>query len=712
MGNAILQAALEYERHGLGVIPLRPRDKRPLLSSWREFQERRATPDEIRSWVEQWPEMNLGLVTGHVSGVVVVDIDGPEGAAWAEANLDKVAIQTTGKDYGFHIFFRQNGVPVKNAVRITPEVDVRGDGGYIVIAPSIHPNGKQYELHFGPGKTWADLPPWKGIAAKKQQEVEPQKTTGTRYGLAALDDEVKKLREAEPGTQNDILTKTAFNLGRLVGRGHLDHENVKATLLDAIQAWPNLDLPKSTSTIERGLRDGAKSPKGPDPILEQFPMTEDGVALAFAARHNDQLRFCHDTGAWFRWDGSRWVREKTHLAFDWVRGLCREMPAGTKEAKTLGRASTARGVEAFCRADRAFAVTSEIWDRDHFQLGTPAGTVDLHYGKLLPALQEDYLTKTTTVAPAETSDCPLWRRFLNEATQGDQGLQRFMQQIAGYSLTGDIREHALFFVYGPGGNGKSVFLNTLTNILGDYATTAAMDTFTASKSDKHPTDLAMLKGARLVCASETEEGRAWAESRIKQLTGGDKITARFMRQDFFTFQPQFKLIIIGNHQPILNNVDDAARRRFNIIPFIHTPDNPDHDLEVKLRVEYPAILRWMIEGCLDWQANGLVRPQVVLATTEHYFEDQDLFGQWLEECCNQGFHEWDSVADLFESWKTFSEMNGEKAGSVKSFSSAMLKRGFVPDRRRIDGKPQRLFMGISARIETKKTWQDNQERDA
>lgn len=707
--SAILEAALEHERLGHSVIPLRPRSKSPLVK-WEEYQDRHATPEEIRGWAERWPDMNLGLVTGQVSGVVVADIDGPTGAAWAEMHLkdDLLVVQTTGKDSGFHVFFRQNGVQVKNAVRIAPEVDVRGDGGYVVIAPSIHPNGKRYELHFGQGKTWADLPDWEGIEAeKKQQETNAPEAAGTRYGLAALKDEVKKLKVAEPGTQNDTLTKTAFALGRLIGRGHLDHENVKATLLDAIQGWPGLDLPKSTSTIERGLRDGAKNPKGPDPILDQFNATEDGIALAFAARHRDSLRYCHTTGSWFQWNGARWEKEKTHLAFDWCRGMCREIPSSNKESKALEKAATARGVEAFCRADRAFAVTSEIWDADTFALGTPAGTVDLHTGLLLPALQEDYITKTTTVAPAESSDCPLWRRFLDEATDGDRGLQRFMQQIAGYALTGDIREHALFFVYGPGGNGKSVFLNTLTNILGDYSTTAAMDTFTASKTPQHPTDLAMLNGARMVCASETEEGRAWAESRIKQLTGGDKITARFMRQDFFTFKPQFKLIIIGNHQPILNNVDDAARRRFNIIPFIHTPANPDHELEVKIRAEYPAILRWMIEGCLDWQTNGLVRPESVQAATKAYFEDQDLFGQWLDECCVVGKREWATTTQLFESWASFAELNGEKSGSAKGFSATMVKRGFRPDRQRLNGKPQRFFWGVSIRHDNEKHWQDD-----
>ncbi len=148
-----------------------------------------------------------------------------------------------------------------------------------------------------------------------------------------------------------------------------------------------------------------------------------------------------------------------------------------------------------------------------------------------------------------------------------------------------------------------------------------MDVFTAASGERHPTDLAMLRGARLVSASETEEGRAWAESRIKAITGGDPISARFMRQDFLTFTPTFKLFVIGNHRPVLRNVDEAARRRFNLIGFNHKPGNPHRELGEKLKAEWPAILRWAIEGRLDWQRNGLIRPNSVLAATEDYFRE-------------------------------------------------------------------------------------------
>ncbi len=445
-----------------------------------------------------------------------------------------------------------------------------------------------------------------------------------------------------------------------------------------------------------------KKPSDPPEInkegIDGFPLTEDGIALAFAERFKNELRYCHHTGKWFHWNDGRWKREETKLAFNWARSMCRDLGRIANDARVkagIAKASTAAAVERFAQADRAFAVTSEIWDRDQWVIGTPEGVVDLRIGMLRQARQEDFITKQTNAAPSPGVTPLLWLRFLDEATNGDKDLQRFLQQMCGYCLTGDIREHSLFFIYGPGGNGKSVFLNAVVNILGDYARTAAMDTFTASKSDKHPTDLAMLQGARMVSVSETEEGRAWAESRIKQLTGGDRISARFMRQDFFEYMPQFKLVIIGNHKPVLRNVDDAARRRFNIIPFVHKPECPDKQLEQKLRTEYPAILRWMIDGCLDWQRNGLIRPNVVADATKAYFDDQDLFGQWLEECCEVGPRQWEITSRLFASWKDFSERNGERPGSVKAFSANMLKREFTPDLKRVHGTPQRLFKGIS-----------------
>ena len=334
-------------------------------------------------------------------------------------------------------------------------------------------------------------------------------------------------------------------------------------------------------------------------------------------------------------------------------------------------------------------------------LGTPDGTVDLRTGELREPEPANGITRITAVSPAETVDCPRWLQFLDQ-TFGDAELIRFIQQWCGYCLTGDIREHALVFGFGNGGNGKGVWLNTVAGIMADYATTAAMETFTASKFDRHPTELAMLRGARMVTASETEEGRSWAESRIKQLTGGDPITARFMQKDFFTFRPNFKLTIIGNHKPLLRNVDEAARRRFNLIPFTRTPANVDKQLGEKLKREWPGILRWMIDGCLDWQASGLVRPESVIRATESYFEDQDLMGQWLAEACDAepgNTFKWEVTATLFQSWTEFANDAGEKPGSRKTFGTELTRRGF--ENFRYGHAKTRSFKGLMLKTSAK-----------
>ena len=209
----------------------------------------------------------------------------------------------------------------------------------------------------------------------------------------------------------------------------------------------------------------APGPQIETPNPEQVDLSEDGIALAFASRYAHTARYCHTTGAWFTRTETRWRRDNSLLAFAWARDLCRE--ANRAGLATLKKTATAAAVERAARADRRLAVTAEIWDRDPMLLGTPGGIVDLRTGELRAARSEDYLTKETAVAPGSSAEPAAWLRFLEEATKSDHSLIRFLQQIAGYSLTGDVREHALIFVYGSGGNGKGVFVRTLKGIMGD-----------------------------------------------------------------------------------------------------------------------------------------------------------------------------------------------------------------------------------------------------
>lgn len=338
-----------------------------------------------------------------------------------------------------------------------------------------------------------------------------------------------------------------------------------------------------------------------------------------------------------RMDGSE-AFDDTLRAFDLARAVCRGVATECNKPNIAGiiaSCKTVAAIERLAKADRRIAATIDQWDADPWLLNTPGGVVDLRNGATRSARPNDYLTKIATAAPG--GDCPRFRQFLDEITAGDPDLASYIMRVCGYALTGDTREHALFFGYGTGRNGKSVLLRTIADILGSYHKTASIETFTASSADRHPTDLAGLRGARLVTASETEEGRRWAESRIKQLTGGDMVAARFMRQDFFEYRPQFKLVIAGNHKPSLRSVDEAIRRRFHLIPFAVTfsAEECDPGLSDKLRDEAGGILRLLVEGCLEWQRIGLSQPQAVRNATAAYLESEDAIAAWIDHRCER-----------------------------------------------------------------------------
>jgi putative DNA primase/helicase len=464
-------------------------------------------------------------------------------------------------------------------------------------------------------------------------------------------------------------------------------DNDRAVIAEAIRQSRKINGHKKPNGQENG-ETGAIAPE----------FSEDQVALDFTARHCEDLRYVAQWGKWLRWNGTRWEIEKTLMAFDLARDVVRDYANACqdeREAKKLASAKTVNAVQTLARADRHHAAVTEQWDTDLLALNTPGGTVDLRTGTLRPHRRVDYITKITSVAPG--GDCPLWLAFLERIMNSDQTLVDYLQRVSGYALTGITREHALFFGYGTGGNGKGVFLGTLGGILQDYAAVAPMEVFLFSHTDKHPTDLAGLRGARLVTAQETEEGRRWAETKIKTLSGGDPIPARFMRQDFFTYVPQFKLFIAGNHKPGLRGVDEAIRRRFNLIPFTVTipKDERDKELAAKLKGEWPGILQWMIEGCSKWLREGLNPPSVVRQATENYLAAEDTLARWIEEECAVDPSYFGTIAALFASWKTWTEAAGEFTGSKKRLSQQLTDRGFRSDQ--TGPARDRGFFGIALR---------------
>jgi putative DNA primase/helicase len=417
---------------------------------------------------------------------------------------------------------------------------------------------------------------------------------------------------------------------------------------------------------------------------DQAPIfSDEHLALRFARQYAGNLRYVSEIGRWYCWDGTRWQRDRKLLGFNSARKICRAAATECNETqyrvRGLASAKTVAAVEKLARSDHRIAATIDQWDADSWLLNTPNGVIDLRTQKLRAHRPEDHMTKITAAGPDAACPIPIWHKFLARVTNGDADLQAYLQRVLGYALTGETYEHALFFIYGPGANGKSVLLDTALGVMGDYALSAPIETFTVSSTDRHPTELARLHGARLVTATETEEGRRWAESRIKQLTGGDRVPARFMRQDFFEYTPQFKLIVAGNHKPGLRSMDEAIKRRINMILFnvIIPVDQRDKHLTKKLKHEWPGILAWMIKGCAEWKRRGgLDAPKSVTTATEHYFEQEDTLTAWMQDECKIDPTLWASRTELFESWSWWAHKAKEQCGTRSDFLQRLEDRGF------------------------------------
>jgi P4 family phage/plasmid primase-like protien len=428
------------------------------------------------------------------------------------------------------------------------------------------------------------------------------------------------------------------------------------------------------------------------------------------AAEGDHLRFVPATGKWHVWDGSRWATDAVMAAEHTVSRVLRdigidlarmgataaEKAAFMSMAKTVCSSPTAAHVRTQMESDPRIATAPEAFDSDPMLLNTPGGIVNLATAELTPPDPAKLLTKMTSVTPDFNADCPTYKKFLLEACGGDVALMRYFQRVDGYCLTGLTREQKIWMVFGGGGNGKSVKTNATMNIMGSYAMVAPMDTFTASKNERHSTELAGMMGARLVLASETKAGGRWDEARLKQLSGGESISARFLFKDFISFVPQFKLMFVGNHKPEIKDVDAAMIRRIHLIPFENVPAVVDMHLAEKLRAEYPAILAWMIVGCMDWQTRGLEAPESVRLASHEYVEEQDAVGQWAQECLKPA-SETDAFVssnDLFNSWREWCGQRNQYAGTQRTLTERLKNKRIGSYSRDLATRTVRGFRGL------------------
>ena len=439
--------------------------------------------------------------------------------------------------------------------------------------------------------------------------------------------------------------------------------------------------------------------------------SDSALASRLARLHVSDIRYVAGGIGWVAWDGVKWARDvaKRHMAY--TRSVCSKASAealikidqvakGERVAARCASWPVMRNVAQIAETDPLMQVTVEQLDADIYLLNTKSGVVDLRTGELHPHDRSKLCTKVTSVEVDFDRGCPQWHAFLNEACNGDMALKTYLQRLAGYAATGSTKEHVLAFAHGSGGNGKGTFLGAVGSILGDYAAVASADVFLASNNQRHPTELAALMGARLVHAQEIDPSRKWDEAKVKSLTGGDKISARFMRQDLFTFDPQFTLIIAGNTRPEITNVDDAMRRRMHLIPFETKPIRKDVDLPDKLKEEYPAILAWIVEGARLWLAEGLNPPEVVVKATQEYLEGEDALGRWVEERCVVNPTSEVGTTEAFHDFREWARENNEAKGkdwSQRKFSAEMRAKGYELAKDRAS-RTKRVFRGLELLI--------------
>ncbi len=335
-------------------------------------------------------------------------------------------------------------------------------------------------------------------------------------------------------------------------------------------------------------------------------------------------------------------------------------------------------------------------DRDPWQFNVMNGTVDLHTGQRRAHRPEDYLTKVAPVTFDPSAKCPIWDSFLS-TIMPSKNIVAYLQRLAGYWLTGRTTEHVLPILWGVGANGKSTFINTIFAVLGsDYSGKASRDLLIAARGEKHPTALAWLHGKRFICAIETADGAKLDEALVKELTGGDPITARRMREDFWTFDPTHKVALVTNHKPQVRGTDYAMWRRLRLIPFNVTipPGQQDKNLPDKLRSELPGILNWMLAGCVQWQQGGMAEPSDVLSATNDYQSEQDKLGAFITERCKLGNSLKTPVTAFYAAYKDWCKANGEPEANSTAFGSAMSERSITKD------KGRRHYLGIRLREPT------------
>ncbi len=454
-------------------------------------------------------------------------------------------------------------------------------------------------------------------------------------------------------------------------------------------AWPYLNerFARGAQAKDRTL------PSTPEALASATTERETdlGNAQRLVRLHGHEVRYVRAWRAWLVWDGTRWARDETgqivRRAKLTVKSIYAEASRSEEAARSKALASHAvrseseahiRAMISLAESEAEVAIRPQQLDSDAWLFNVLNGTIDLHTGVLRAASPRDLITKLAPVVYDPAAEAPLWSAFLTRIFRGRDDLIRFLQRATGYSLTGDTTEQCLLFCYGTGANGKTTLLELVAAMLGDYAARTDFGTFLERRGNGPRNDIARLVGTRFAAANEMGEGQRLAEGLVKQLTGGDHISARFMYSEYFEFRPQFKLWLAANHKPTIRGTDNAIWRRIRLVPFDVTIPEEERDTHLleRLRAELPGILAWAVQGCLDWQREGLGLPPAVKEATAGYRAEMDVLAGFLVDRCTVTPGSREDATPLYRAYKQWCDETGERAVSQKAFGTSLKERGF------------------------------------
>ena len=649
------------------------------------FYDATSDPDQIRKWWRGNPDANIGICTG--DGFFVFDVDDLESfGRFLEEHgplPETLTVRTGGG--GLHFYF---GVahPVGSLLgKIWPGIDIKGDGAYVVGPPSLHESGEQYSVEVDAPVAPAPEPLLRLIEQARRRPA-------SKLAPSSIPE----------GQRNTTLFREACKLRR---QG-LTFEEALPAIGEVNRA--RCDPPLPDHEVEAAVRSACSYQ--PD---THERLTDVGNARRLARLAKGRLLYVKRLGGWLIYEGGRWIRDELNVAQELAKEIPRELYA---EASATDDDQRRKALSAWARKSEARAYIASMlrlaesvpelvasvaeFDRNPWLLNVRNGVLDLQTGELRPHDSRDRLTK---LAPVEwlglKAKAPQWDDHLNYIMDGDHEVVAFLHRAWGYSLTGDTREQKLFIAHGRGANGKSVTLEVLRGVLGDYATQTPAETLMVKRHGGASNDIARLRGARMVTAVEAEASARLAEVLVKQITGGDTVSARFLYKEFFEFQPEFKIWLAVNQKPTIYGTDHAIWRRIIFIPFEVTipEERRVKGIASKLRKEASGILARLVRGCLEWQKSGLAEPEVLKIATARYREEEDRLAGFLAARCDVGKGKFATAADLYETYKSWAEDVGEEPVKWNQFGQMLGERGLRKDRKGPDKGTRWHGLGLKRR---------------